>query len=311
MTLNEHWGYDKNDHHWKEAPEVIRSLVRVVGMGGNYLLNVGPTAQGQFPAESVRILNRVGQWMKTNSDSIYGTTACPLGNLAWGYCTAKPGKLFLHVLDWPRDGQLLVPGLRNTVGPAWLLADAKRKKLNTTRLSADDVQVTLPAAPTDGIDSVVVLPIEGQPNAGQTQTLSGSPGSANVFGVSSAIIHGKDAHYQGQNLAHRHYDAITHWRDPETWAGFRFRAVAPGSYKVLITYSTNAESANNEFLVSIGTKTFHEQVQYGLDQFETYPLGTLQIEPGTYEMTIKPKIIRKGSSMPDINAITLVTMPSR
>jgi alpha-L-fucosidase len=309
MTLNEHWGYDRNDHRWKEAPEVIRQLVRVVSMGGNYMLNVGPMADGRFPADAVRILNRVGQWMKTNGESIHGTTALPLGKLAWGYCTAKPGKLFLHVFEWPRDGQLLVPGVRNAVRSAWLLGDSKRKKLEVKRASREDLKLALPAAPADPIDSVIVLEIDGAPDIDSTQTLVSQPGCTNVFGAASAAIHGKDARYQGQSLISRRYDIIARWSDPQTWAGFRLRVADPGAFKVLVTYNTGADSAGNEFQVTIGPHTLSERVQSGLDVFETFTLGTVRLEPGAYEMAIRPKTLRKGSRMPDIHSVTLVPAP--
>jgi len=309
MTLNEHWGYDKNDRNWKEAPVVIRNLARVAGMGGNYLLNVGPTAEGEFPPESVRILTRVGQWMKTNGESIYETAACPLGNLAWGYCTAKPGKLFLHVFEWPRDGQLMVPGIRNTIKGAWLLADTRHKRLEVQHTNPQDLKIAVPAKSPDTIDSVVVLEFEGQPDTDRTQALWNQPGYTNVFAADSAVIHGKEARYQGRNLLARRYDRIVGWKDPGTWLGFRLRAVEPGKYHVLITYNAGTDSAGNEFAVAIGPNTLHARVDRGLDLFETFMLGTLQLQPGDYEMAVRPASVRKGSALPDVHAVTLIPVP--
>ncbi len=121
MPLNEHWGYDKTDPHWKPSPVIIRNLVDIVSKGGNYLLNVGPRADGTFPPEALRILGEVGRWMKTNGESIYGTTAGPLQSLPWGRSTTKAGRLYLHVWDWPADGRLVVPGLKNKIARADLL----------------------------------------------------------------------------------------------------------------------------------------------------------------------------------------------
>jgi alpha-L-fucosidase len=72
-------------------------------------LNVGPTSEGLIPGPSVERMAETGQWMKVNGESIYGTTASPFKKLAFGKCTQKPGKLYLHVFQWPRDGKLLVP----------------------------------------------------------------------------------------------------------------------------------------------------------------------------------------------------------
>ena len=71
-------------------------------------------------------LAAMGQWMKVNSEAIYGTTRSPLPQKpAWGRVTQKTGKLYLHVFNWPENGKLVVPGLRSTVESATLLADGR------------------------------------------------------------------------------------------------------------------------------------------------------------------------------------------
>ncbi|MCX5647113.1 MAG: alpha-L-fucosidase [Phycisphaerae bacterium] len=161
MTLNGHWGYNKNDQNWKSPETIVRNLADIAGKGGNYLLNVGPTAEGTIPEGSVRTLREVGKWMKVNGDSIYGTTASPLAKTPWGRCTAKSRKLYLHVFDWPADGKLIVPGLKNKVTNAYLLA-ASDKTCAVTQ-GAEQVTVAVPPEMPDKIDTVVVLEIQGDP----------------------------------------------------------------------------------------------------------------------------------------------------
>jgi len=95
-----------------------------------------------------------------NSESIYGTTASPLGKVPWGRCTAKPGKLYLHVFDWPTNGRLEVSGLNNKVKKAYLLADKKRSKLSVRRESEDKLIISVPGEAPDAINTVVVLEIK-------------------------------------------------------------------------------------------------------------------------------------------------------
>ena len=73
-TMNSSYAYNQNDHNWVDTKEVVRRLVDIVSKGGNYLLNVGPTAEGLIPQASVDRLMEVGTWMETNQEAIYGTS---------------------------------------------------------------------------------------------------------------------------------------------------------------------------------------------------------------------------------------------
>jgi len=159
MTMNDTWGYKSYDNNFKSSEELIRKLVDIAGKGGNFLLNVGPTAEGLIPQPSVERLTAMGKWMKLNSESIYGTTASPIGKPGWGRCTAKANRLYLHVFDWPTDGKLVVADLNSKVKGAYLLADKSRTALAVQR-DSNAVTVAVPLKPTDEIDTVVVLKIQ-------------------------------------------------------------------------------------------------------------------------------------------------------
>jgi len=162
MTMNDTWGYKSYDNNWKSREDLLHKLVDIASKGGNFLLNVGPTAEGLIPGPSVERLAAIGEWMKVNSESIYGTTASPLGEVPWGRCTAKPGKLYLHVFDWPANGKLEVSGLKSKVKKAYLLADEKRAKMLMTRTSNEKVVITVPSQAVDPINTVIVLEIKSK-----------------------------------------------------------------------------------------------------------------------------------------------------
>ncbi|WP_242691732.1 alpha-L-fucosidase [Desertivirga arenae] len=163
MTMNGTWGYRKSDNKWKSSETLIRNLVDIASKGGNYLLNVGPKPDGSFPQESIDRLKAMGYWMKVNSEAIYSTKANPLEAVTWGRITCKPSKngttLYLSVFDWPSNGQLVVPGLKNKVSSALLLAGGKSLKTN---LGTNGVTITLPSQAPDKVASVIKLEVQGQ-----------------------------------------------------------------------------------------------------------------------------------------------------
>jgi alpha-L-fucosidase len=156
MTMNDTWGYKSYDENWKSTETLIRNLVDIASKGGNFLLNVGPTPEGLFPRAIEQRLEDMGKWMAVNGQSIYGTTASPIGRPQWGRCTAKADRLYLHVFNWPADGKLDVPLAGAKPAKAYLLADRKRASLPVAA-GQDKLTITVPANAPDAIDSVIVL----------------------------------------------------------------------------------------------------------------------------------------------------------
>ena len=158
MTMNDTWGYKSYDDDWKDTRTLLRTLIDVASKGGNFLLNVGPTAEGVIPTPIVSRLHEMGDWMKANGEAIYGTTVSPYGRPAWGRYTAKRGKVYAHVFDWPKDGRLALTGLPDRPLAASLLADGT--PLTIERADSGFV-VQLPRVPPSTIASVVVLQVGG------------------------------------------------------------------------------------------------------------------------------------------------------
>lgn len=162
MTMNETWGYKSYADKWKSSETMIRNLIDIASKGGNYLLNVGPKADGEFPIQSIESLKAIGAWMEVNGESIYATKASPLAPLPWGRCTRKEKNgnttLYLSVFEWPKDGNLVVPGLKNKITSAKLLADGKAVKTKTDEMG---LVITLPEKASDPVATVIKLELKG------------------------------------------------------------------------------------------------------------------------------------------------------
>ena len=157
-TINDTWGFKADDHNWKSTTELIRNLVDIASKGGNYLLNVGPTAEGRIPEPSVERLRTMGAWLAANGEAIYGTTAGPLQGLDWCRTTAKPGLVYLHVFDWPADGVIALDGLSTPIRRARLLADAQATPLPLAA-AASRTTIQGPATAPNAVNTVIVLEV--------------------------------------------------------------------------------------------------------------------------------------------------------
>jgi alpha-L-fucosidase len=274
MTLNDTWGYKSYDNNWKSAEMLIRNLVDIASKGGNYLLNVGPTSEGLIPAPSVERLKEIGQWMKANGEAIYGTTASSFKRLPWGRCTTKltpdGAILYLHVFNWPENGKLLVPGLKNAAQQARLLTDTKRTPL-ATEPSAEGLTISVPATAPNPVSSTIVLSIQGALEIEQPGLAQDYDGSV-VLPASEARLHGSAIKYE---TGHER-DNIGYWTNPADWADWAFQVTRPGEFEV----SAEVASLDKASLkVSVGNSSSGGNTpatgDYG--KFKVAKLGRLEI----------------------------------
>jgi len=287
MTLNRHWGYNKYDTDWKSPKVLIRNLADIASKGGNYLLNVGPTAEGLIPQGSVESLRGVGRWMAKYGESIYGTTASPFGKLPWGRCTVKPGKLYLHVFDWPAGGVLKLERLRNPVRRAYLLGDKTGRGLAVRRVGEDLVHIAVGKVGPDPIDSVVVLEIEGKPDVAPWTVKQQADGSL-VLKAVEATVHGETARYESGGGK----DNIGYWTSSNDFVSWLVDLAKPGRFAVEVEYACDRGAGGSRYVVRLGDAEVRGQVRQtgSWVKFVRERIGELKIsEPGRYQLVVKPE----------------------
>ena len=299
MTMNDHWGYNKDDQNWKSTEMLVHNLVDCASKGGNYLLNVGPTSEGVIPGPSLERLKQIGEWMNVNSVAIYQTSASPFKRLPWGRCTTKldgnKTTLYLHVWEWPTNGKLLVPGLNNAVKSATLLATGEKLK---TSADADGVTIEVPATAPDAISSTIILKIKGAPDVSPIYLKQADDGSVQLS-AADATLSGALQYEAGNGK-----DSIGYWTDPNDSPSWTFKVNRPGEFRVTAEVATQNTAS---FEISIGDQKVSGSAPNTGDytKYQSIKLdGVLDIHvPGTVTLVVKP--VAAGWNPINLKSVTL------
>jgi alpha-L-fucosidase len=302
-TLNDSWGYKKNDHNWKPAKEIVHQIIDTVSMNGNFLINVGPTGEGEFDPESMTRLGEIGTWLETNGDSIYGTVKSPIGKLPWGRCTMKDRRVYLHMFERPASGNLIVPGIRSQIINVFSLADPEQQPLPYRRISDMDWSIDISGLPCNSFATVIVLEIPSLAEFVPDRLLVDSD-FPNVFEAFEGDITGNILRY---DTGKKGRNNVTDWSDKADWISWRFRANKPGTFRLLVSYGAEASSNGGEFVVKIGEQERIAKVMDtgGRYDFEEFELGLIDIPAGYPQtLTITAKSIN-GSELMNLQKVVL------
>jgi alpha-L-fucosidase len=146
MTMNDSWGYQAADDNWKSSRTILRNLITCARDGGNYLLNIGPEADGTIPEPSVHALRQVGEWLETGGHTIFDSDICTVRRSSYASFTRKNETLYMHVHFWPGD-YVAISGLMSKVKSAKLV-----KTGQSVAFTQDDYRVRFTGLPMEAPD---------------------------------------------------------------------------------------------------------------------------------------------------------------
>ncbi len=282
------YGYNRNEdlEDYNTRGQLLQMLAKCAGNGGNLLLNVGPAADGHIPVIMQERLVQIGQWLKSNGESIYGTKASPFWprRYAWGTCTRKPGKLFLHIYGKP-VGEIAIGGLRNKVEKVYWLADPERA-IATRQDKDGTLFLRMPECLPDPDVSVAVAAIAGEPDV--DLSVHQQADGLVILRASEAIIHGLSPGYESQGGK----DAIGYWHNPKDSVSWDFQVDRPGDFTVSITYSCDAGCEGSQCVVAVDGQslTLVSKKTGSWTKYASETLGNVRLpKTGKYTLRVAPQ----------------------
>ena len=296
MTMNDTWGFKTSDENWKSARMLIENLVDCASKGGNYLLNVGPTAKGVIPLASVERLAVVGDWLKQNGEAIYGTHPGPfLRPLPWGRVSRNGAKLFLTVFDNSATS-IDLEGLQAKVVRVTPIGEPAR------RLTVAGTKIELPAAAPDALPRVFVCETEGDLRVVRPRPVLRS-GAAFELVANQAEVVGNSARFE------RETNAIGFWTNPADSVSWPLMIEDRGDRTVEIEFACDPESAGATVTVEIGGNTLSFTVPStgSWKKFVRTKIGSVSlVTPGETTLTVR---VRTPSKMAPFNLKAVRLLP--
>lgn len=280
-VTNDSWGYAWYDENWKSPKEILERLISTVARGGTYMLNVGPDGKGNIPGFAARSLESSGKWLSAYPQVVYGAGPSPwLHALPWGDVTVNGDQLYLSIYEYPRNGKLYLPGLKNDIVSAKLLNAADL----TYSGEYGDLILDLPFQQPEEFISVIELTIDGVPLVDHTPALDPfiTTELTTHFAetVQCKIEHKrwmeKFGEWKGQQV-------IRDWKEGSK-ATWEIKVFQPGVYFVELSYAGSGRLA---WSVTSNEGAFVQNQQNSSHIYSTYPMGWMQFEkPGIHKVSV-------------------------
>jgi alpha-L-fucosidase len=314
-TTNDSWAYAGYDKNWKSGTEIAHRLITTVARGGNYMLNVGPDGNGVIPRIAADNLRKTGEWLKDYGHTIYGATASPWGRAqVWGDITVKDNILYLHVFDWPADGQLNLSGLTTDIISARVL-NSEQPSFFTELVNGDqglvsfDKQVngwtkfTLPAQKPQALVAVIAVELKGKAIVDSTPGIDPSLTSTlNSAFASCQGCQSKELRWMQKFGEWKYADNLMNWQadGKGTW---QVDVAQAGQYLLDVEYSADDVVDFSEwFFIFSDDQLVMQALDTGerkasarqfkgraLLRYRKEVLGVVDLKAGKQTITVQPK----------------------
>ncbi|MCC6403423.1 MAG: alpha-L-fucosidase [Fimbriimonadaceae bacterium] len=302
MTMNGSWGFDANDANWKSPKTLVENLVDCASKGGNYLLNVGPTAAGEIPPESLERMATVGRWLNRYGDAVYGTSAGPLlKQVPWGRVTSKPGKLFVCVFD-PVLEEVTLPGVKAKVTRIYPMAQREQPGSLMYSGGAEGLKIPVPISAADPLVRVIVVEHEGPVEVTPVLLRPGADGVLQVAADEWSVD--GTARYEADKKC------IGYWTSQLTTLRLEVEGLAKGIYSVEVEWACAPGNEGAEVEFAVGGSSVRAKVPSsgGWDRFETATLGTVSCEGGRTVLKVTP-VTKPGGAVMNLRSLRLLPVP--
>jgi alpha-L-fucosidase len=307
LSCNDTWGYKSGDRNWKSTAALLRILIDSVSQGGNVLLNVGPDANGRIPEPAAQTLRQIGAWLGKNGESIYGTRRSPYAKIPWkGGCTMRTlpsgdAAIYLHLYEWPADGELRLPGLSNPILSARLLPDGP--DIVTAR-QGNAWLLRLPPAPGNDV-AVLKLLVKGNP-AIETPAIEADRNGNLNLPAGLAVVSGKSLRLERQPDSPE--SNLGYWTDTDDTVAWKLNLPTAGEYGVVWNMACDPKSAGAVIAIMNGKKDelgrFEVPSTGGWGIFRQVKSGTLKLPPGLTELRLVP-LSKAGTGIVNLRFVTL------
>ncbi|NIA31215.1 MAG: alpha-L-fucosidase [Actinobacteria bacterium] len=288
------WGYNRIETEFHSKTQLIRQLIEIVSKGGNLLLNVGPTPEGEIQPEFVARLKGMGKWLQVNGEAIYGTTASVFNKLPFfGRCTVKGNRLYIHVMGWPVDQKLLLPGLKTEVKKVFLLA-APQDSLSFQR-QGNDIVIDLPERAPDLDATVIAVDLAGKPEVEPYEIVPAEDGSIKLP-VYLAEIKSRS----GQRAFLEQYykkTMLTNWQNVHDFPVWEFYTEKPATFELQASYARG--SGGSTFAVQVDDQEIPGVVHGVRSPFypQNFSLGTVHLDSGKHVLQFHIKSVMNNNAM--------------